>query len=119
MSDLEKLQAELAELKAENETLKTAPKGKDRRIIKRNKSGGLFVRDPSFKATSKTGKPYVASVNLPADIVGPLFAPEIITAISEYLANETPEQAVQGEIEAIQRSEGRRNGGLADLVNGK
>lgn len=49
--------------------------------VKRNSTGGLFIRHPALKGVSKEGKPYTISINLVAGSE-PLFTnPEILKEV--------------------------------------
>ena len=110
------LEAKLAVLEAENAKLKAKPAPrKVGTTIKRNRSGGLFVRDASFEAYSTAkAKKYVASANIPWEVAYPLFSsPELLKAVAEFVRE-------QGE--EIPRSETPPEnviGGLAARISGK
>jgi hypothetical protein len=66
------------------------------RTVKKNSSGGLFIRDASFRCwSSAKGKRYTGSCNIPWDVAIALFAPlngadlpdgHILRAVVEFLA---------------------------------
>ena len=69
---------------------KVLPAGKspgNKRIIKRNSSGGLFVMDASFRCFSKAkNKTYTGSFNMDKDVAKALFTnPELLAEIAAFV----------------------------------
>lgn len=69
------------------EQARAAAKNANGRTIKENSSGGLFIRDPSFKCYSADkAKEYTGGVNLDPDLARALFGnPDLCKAIADYL----------------------------------
>lgn len=73
------------------EVIKDAEKSVGERIIKRTEKGGLYVKDASFLATSKTGNEYVAGLNVQWEVAQALFSnPALLNAIASYVASNPP-----------------------------
>ena len=69
------------------EQARAAAKASNGRTIKVNSSGGLYVRDPSFKCWSgDKSKEYTGGVNLDPDLARALFGnPDLCKAVHDYL----------------------------------
>lgn len=71
---------------------KTAKKTPRAQVIKKNKHGGLYVTDPSFKTLSKAGKEYTAGINLDWDVAKSLFTnDELIGKIKNFISQANSE----------------------------
>lgn len=56
-------------------------------LVKRNASGGVFIRHPSFlEFSDRTQKDYVAGINIPANTAVALFSnPELLNQIAQAI----------------------------------
>lgn len=88
--------AAIAKINSEN------PAANRTRKIQMNASGGVFVTDPTWLVTSKSGTKYVASINVPFEVAEKLFAlkdgkpSDVFVAVSKWLGEQTPETVFAG-----------------------
>jgi len=88
MSEVEACKVILA-----NAGLQVTKKREVKRVITVNKNGGLFFKDPEFKAWSaKKSKEYIAGINMDMKIARQLFNnPELLEEIREFINQDDAE----------------------------
>jgi len=83
--------------------LSVRKKAEVKRTISVNKNGGLYVKDPTFKAWSKTkNKEYTAGLNIDMNVARALFNnPELLEEIKTFINKSDDElEAIRSEKEA-------------------